>query len=96
MSCAQTEHAERYSQVVLTLTAGGNARFVGAGDGPCVIFMAGRRTSEKEIVYPRSELARRHSAGVETETRSVPRPTRHSRTGSPTVRKAGTTLPWAE
>lgn len=42
--------------------------FVGAGDGPCVIFMTGGRTREKEIVYPRSELALRHGAGVETET----------------------------
>jgi uncharacterized cupin superfamily protein len=44
--------------------------FVGAGDGPCVIFMTGARTGwpEKGIVYPRSELARRHGAGVETET----------------------------
>ena len=46
--------------------------FVGAGDGPCVIFMAGARTEGKTIVYPRSELALRHGAGVETETR-VPR-----------------------
>jgi len=44
--------------------------FVGAGDGPCVIFMTGGRTREKDTVYPRSELARRHGAGVETETRS--------------------------
>jgi uncharacterized cupin superfamily protein len=44
--------------------------FVGAGDGPCVIFMTGARIAEKEIVYPRSDLARRHGAGVETETRS--------------------------
>ena len=46
--------------------------FVGAGDGPCVIFMAGARKSwpEKGIVYPRSELALRHGAGVETETTS--------------------------
>ena len=44
--------------------------FVGAGEGPCVIFMAGGRTREKSIVYPRSELARRHGAGVETETSS--------------------------
>jgi uncharacterized cupin superfamily protein len=42
--------------------------FVGAGEGPCVIFMTGGRTREKSIVYPRSELARRHGAGVETET----------------------------
>jgi uncharacterized cupin superfamily protein len=44
--------------------------FVGAGDGPCVIFMTGARTAEKSIVYPRSELALRHSAGVEKETTS--------------------------
>jgi len=42
--------------------------FVGAGDGPCVIFMTGARTREKAIVYPRSELALKHGAGVETET----------------------------
>ena len=45
--------------------------FVGAGEGPCVIFMTGGRTREKEIVYPRNDLALRHGAGVETET-SVP------------------------
>jgi uncharacterized cupin superfamily protein len=44
--------------------------FVGAGDGRCVIFMTGARTRDKDTVYPRSELARRHGAGVETETRS--------------------------
>ena len=44
--------------------------FVGAGDGPCVIFMVGARTGwpEKGILYPRSEAALRHGAGVETET----------------------------
>ena len=46
--------------------------FVGTGDGPCVIFMAGGRTGVKRIAYPRSELALRHGAGVEQET-SVPR-----------------------
>ena len=46
--------------------------FVGAGDGPCVIFMTGARKGwpEKGIVYPRSELALGHGAGVETETTS--------------------------
>jgi uncharacterized cupin superfamily protein len=43
--------------------------FVGAGDGPCLIFMTGARTADKEIVYPSSDLARRHGAGVETDTR---------------------------
>jgi uncharacterized cupin superfamily protein len=46
--------------------------FVGAGDGPCLIFMSGGRTGEQRITYPRSELALRHGAGVEKET-SVPR-----------------------
>ena len=44
--------------------------FVGAGDGPCVIFMTGARRPGKEIVYPSSDIARRHGAGVEQETRS--------------------------
>jgi uncharacterized cupin superfamily protein len=44
--------------------------FVGAGEGPCVIFMTGRRARDRSIVYPDSELARRHGAGVETETNS--------------------------
>jgi uncharacterized cupin superfamily protein len=44
--------------------------FVGAGDGPCVIFMAGARTEPNDTVYPRSELALRHGAGAETETDS--------------------------
>ena len=43
--------------------------FVGAGDGPCVIFMAGARAEPRYALYPRSELALRHGAGVETETR---------------------------
>jgi uncharacterized cupin superfamily protein len=44
--------------------------FVGTGDGPCFIFMTGARKDwpDKGIVYPRSELALRHSAGVEIET----------------------------
>jgi uncharacterized cupin superfamily protein len=44
--------------------------FVGAGDGPCAIFMAGARREGQTIVYPRSELALRHGAGVATETTS--------------------------
>ena len=40
--------------------------FVGAGDGSCVIVMTGLRTSDKGIVYPSSELARVHGAGIET------------------------------
>jgi uncharacterized cupin superfamily protein len=69
--------------------------FVGAGDGPCVIFMAGGRTGEKRITYPRSELALRYGAGVETET-SVPReakaPFPKWRPGPP---ESWDGLPWA-
>ena len=45
--------------------------FVGAGDGPCAIFMVGSRENWPEgegLFYPRSELALSHGAGVETET----------------------------
>jgi uncharacterized cupin superfamily protein len=42
--------------------------FVGAGDGLCLIFMTGRHTDPNALVYPRSELALKHGAGVETET----------------------------
>ena len=44
--------------------------FVGAGGGPCVIFMTGSRENEHRLVYPRSEVALRHGAGVETEVHS--------------------------
>jgi uncharacterized cupin superfamily protein len=42
--------------------------FVGAGDGPCVIFMAGARAHRGEQVYVRDEVALRHGAAVESET----------------------------
>ena len=42
--------------------------FVGAGDGPCVIFMAGAREHRGSAVYLRDEAALAHGAGVETET----------------------------
>jgi uncharacterized cupin superfamily protein len=42
--------------------------FVGAGEGPCVIFMAGSRRKRGSAVYTRSEAALRHGAGVEAET----------------------------
>lgn len=41
--------------------------FVGAGDRPCTIPAIGTRSSD-EVVYPLSELARRHGAGVPRET----------------------------
>jgi uncharacterized cupin superfamily protein len=42
--------------------------FVGAGDGPCAILMVGTRKQPDEVLYPLSEVARRHGAGVERET----------------------------
>ena len=44
--------------------------FVGAGDVPCAILMTGTRRDDEAIVYPVSELALRHRAGVEVETDS--------------------------
>ena len=74
---------------------GTNHIFVGAGDGPCVIFMTGARGPDKKIRYPRSELAQRYSAGVETET-SDPReayaPFPHWQPGRP---EEWAKLPWA-
>jgi uncharacterized cupin superfamily protein len=43
--------------------------FVGAGDGPCVIFMTGARRDDKTIVYPASDVAAVHGASVAAETR---------------------------
>jgi uncharacterized cupin superfamily protein len=42
--------------------------FVGAGEGPCTILAIGTRLTD-EVIYPVSELAQRHSAGVARETR---------------------------
>jgi uncharacterized cupin superfamily protein len=45
--------------------------FVGAGSGPCVMLMVGSRGEQKAgdfIVYPVSEAALKHGAGVETES----------------------------
>jgi uncharacterized cupin superfamily protein len=43
--------------------------FVGGDSGPCYILSVGARPSD-EGVYPASELALKHGAGVEKETRS--------------------------
>jgi uncharacterized cupin superfamily protein len=44
--------------------------FVGAGEDPCIVFMIGGRTREKDTVYPRSELALSRGAGADSETHS--------------------------
>ena len=41
--------------------------FVGAGTGPCALRAGGGRSS-RHVVYPVSELAQRHGAGVAAET----------------------------
>jgi uncharacterized cupin superfamily protein len=41
--------------------------FVGSGDGPCAVLAVGTRT-DGDVVYPASELAQRHRAGVDRET----------------------------
>ena len=68
--------------------------FVGTGDQPCVIFMIGARRDGDTIVYPRSDTALAHGAGVETETpspREAYAPFGHWRLGRP----AAPHLPWA-
>src|SRR4051812_35195625 len=42
--------------------------FVGAGDAPCVILMAGARTPDEKLLYPVSELAARYGASADEET----------------------------
>lgn len=44
--------------------------FVGSGDGPCVFVGVGARNAGGGIVYPVSELAQRHGAGVTEEATS--------------------------
>ncbi|HVS84438.1 MAG TPA: cupin domain-containing protein [Gaiellaceae bacterium] len=43
---------------------------VGLPGEPCVVLMVGARFEGKTLLYPRSELALRHGAGVEEETPS--------------------------
>jgi uncharacterized cupin superfamily protein len=42
--------------------------FVGAGEGPCVIVMAGSRAGGFEVVYAVNEVAAKHGASVHVET----------------------------
>jgi uncharacterized cupin superfamily protein len=50
--------------------AGTRHIFVGAGDGPCAIFMVGTRGS-RELVYPVDPVAVKHGAGVTKEAHSA-------------------------
>jgi uncharacterized cupin superfamily protein len=42
--------------------------FIGAGEGPCVILMAGGRSGDWRVRYPVSELAARYDASAKEET----------------------------
>jgi uncharacterized cupin superfamily protein len=69
--------------------------FVGAGEVPCAILMVGARPEEEKLLYPRSELALRHGAGVEVET-TDPRQAYAAFERPEPARPAGwDTLPWA-
>ena len=48
--------------------AGTEHVIVGAGDRPSVVLAVGARTGAGGLVYPASEVAQRHGAGVERET----------------------------
>ena len=50
--------------------AGTRHVFVGAGDGPCAIFMVGSRPEVETLSYPVSDVAAKHGASVEKETSS--------------------------
>lgn len=42
--------------------------FVGAGEGPCLLLMAGARREPRDILYEVSEAAGRHGGSVDVET----------------------------
>lgn len=69
--------------------------FVGAGSGPCVIFMVGARQGwpEKGLFYPRSEPALRHDMGVEKDTAVPAEAYAASLSASPGARAAGPAFP---
>jgi uncharacterized cupin superfamily protein len=76
--------------------AGTEHIFVGAGDGPCAIFMCGSRTGEWTVRYPVSDVAARHGASVEREVTSPSEAYADwepSRRGKPSY---WADLPWAE
>jgi uncharacterized cupin superfamily protein len=75
--------------------AGTEHIFVGAGDGPCAILMAGARSEDSGLHYPVSEVAARYDASAEEETSDPSQAyTRFepSRRGRPS---SWSRLPWA-
>lgn len=77
--------------------AGTEHVFVGAGDGPCVILMAGARWGDWNVRYRVSELAARYGASVREESTS-PREAYSSMGFAPSRRERPSywgRLPWA-
>jgi uncharacterized cupin superfamily protein len=77
--------------------AGTEHIFIGAGDGPCAVFMVGARADDWHVRYPVSKLAARYGASVGEET-SDPRQA-HAATGFEPSRRERPSywerLPWA-
>lgn len=44
---------------------------VGAGDGPCALFMVGTRSPDSQTLYPVDQTAARHGVSVAVETTSA-------------------------
>jgi uncharacterized cupin superfamily protein len=70
--------------------------FVGAGDGPCAIFMAGGRTGPQQTMYVRSELALSYGAGVEADTSDSAEAYAPFPKWQPGPPASWSGLPWAE
>jgi uncharacterized cupin superfamily protein len=75
--------------------AGTEHIFVGAGDGPCVILMAGARSGDVQVLYPVSELAARYGASVEEETSDPQQAFARFETGRWERPPCWDRLPWA-
>ena len=69
--------------------------FVGAGEEPCAILMVGAREEEEKLLYPRSDLALHHGAGVEVETTSPEEAYAAFDRPEPGRPEGWDTLPWA-
>jgi uncharacterized cupin superfamily protein len=75
--------------------AGTEHVFVGAGDEPCVVLMAGVREQPEQLFYPASELAASYGASVEEDTpdpKQAYAPFERSQRGRPSYWDR---LPWA-
>ncbi len=69
--------------------------FVGAGSGPCVILMTGRRSEDEKLLYPVSELAGRYGASVDTTTPSPEEAYARFTRSRPERPESWAELPWA-